>query len=141
MDESSPVYRLMRSSPAPPGGGRQAVAVFLGGSAGALARYGIGLQITMGGAIPLSTLVTNLIGSAILGFLAGMAEARKHRGVGWALWGVGFSGAFTTFSTFVFEALHLMERQGPLAAALYAVASILGGLLVATVARGRGLKW
>ncbi len=131
----------MRPSPAPPGRGRQAAAVFLGGSAGALARYGIGLHISAVGEIPLATMAANLSGSTILGFLAGMALAREGRGIGWALWGVGFSGAFTTFSTFAFEALRLMERQGPLTAALYAVASVLGGLLVATAARRRGLKW
>ncbi len=93
------------------------------------------------GGIPLATLLTNLSGSAILGLLAGLTERRGDRGIGWALWGVGFSGAFTTFSTFAFEALHLVERQGLPPAMLYVTVSVMGGLLVATVARRRGLKW
>ena len=118
-----------------------AVAVFLGGSVGALARYGLGLWIGELGGIPLATLIANLSGSALLGFLAGLAEARSSRGVGWALGGVGFSGAFTTFSTFALEAVHLGDEHGLLAAVAYVTASVLGGLFLASAARRGGRRW
>lgn len=129
--------------PHPPGLGapHTAIAVFLGGSAGALTRYGLEVWIVPFGQIPVATVVANLVGSALLGTLAGLSERRAGRGVAWALLGVGFSGALTTFSTFALEALDLLGGQGPLAAALYAAASVLAGLLVATVARQRALAW
>ena len=118
-----------------------AVAVFLGGSAGALSRYGLGLWIGQIGGLSLATLAANLSGSALLGFLAGLTEARSSRGVGWALGGVGFSGAFTTFSTFALEALHLGNEQGFAAAVAYVAASVFGGLLLASTARRGGRRW
>lgn len=121
--------------------GHTAAAVFLGGSAGALARYGLGVWIVPVGEIPVATLVANLVGSALLGVLAGVVERRARRGLAWAMLGVGFSGALTTFSTFALEALHLLEGSGAPAAALYAGASILAGLLIAASARRVSLAW
>lgn len=108
---------------------------------GALARYGLGIWIVPVDDIPLATVVANLVGSAILGVLAGLAERRSRKGLGWAMLGVGFAGALTTFSTFALEAVSLLERQGPLIAALYAGGSVLAGLFIAASARRRSLAW
>lgn len=104
-----------------------------------MARYGLGLWLGAVEGIPLATVVANLGGSAILGFLAGVAQGRR-RGLVWALLGIGFSGAFTTFSTFAFEALTLAEQQGALVAGLYAAGSVIGGLVIADRARQWGLQ-
>ncbi|HXF71324.1 MAG TPA: CrcB family protein [Actinomycetota bacterium] len=83
------------------------VAVALGGALGALARYALEGLIAprQRGPFPLSTLVVNVSGSAALGILAGAA------GPGGVppLLGAGFLGAFTTFSTFTYETVRLLE--------------------------------
>lgn len=118
-----------------------AIAVFCGGSLGALARYGLGEWLAPVGDVPFATVVANLLGSAILGILAGRSERRARRGTGWALLAVGFAGALTTFSTFALETLDIHDRQGLLVAILYAGGSVLAGLLVAHAARRRSLAW
>ena len=118
-----------------------AVAVFAGGSAGALARYGLGLWLEPVGGIPVATVAANLAGSAILGVLAGLSAGRAGRGVAWALLGVGFAGALTTFSTFAWESLGILGERGPAVAALYAAGSIVAGLVVAHHSRLRALTW
>ena len=44
--------------------------------------------------------------------------------------GTGFTGAFTTFSTFSVETVHLMETGHVNLAFLYVILSVLGGLLL-----------
>ena len=130
------------NAPAPvPGPGRLAAAVFLGGSVGALARYGLAVWVAPVADIPIATLTANLVGSALLGVLAGVAERRARRGVGWEMLGVGFCGAFTTFSTFALEAFDLLDRHGPMISVLYAGGSVAAGLSLAALARRRSLSW
>lgn len=118
-----------------------AIAVFCGGSLGALGRYGLGEWLAPVGEVLTATVVANLLGSAILGILAGVAARRGEKGVSWSLLGVGFSGALTTFSTFAVEAITIFEEAGPAGAVLYAGGSVLLGLWVASAARRRGLAW
>jgi fluoride exporter len=61
------------------------------------------------------TLLVNVVGSLLLGLFADLGEA------GYALLGVGFCGAFTTFSAFGVEAVQLPRR----AAASYVLASVV----------------
>ncbi|MDE0230770.1 MAG: CrcB family protein [bacterium] len=124
-----------------PGGPTTAIAVFCGGSLGALARYGLGEWLAPVGVVLTATVVANLLGSAILGVLAGVAARRGERGLAWSLLGVGFSGALTTFSTFAVEAIAILDDAGPAAAAVYLGGSVLAGLWVATAARRRSLAW
>ena len=51
----------------------QILAVGAGGALGALSRYGISL-LPFRGEFPLLTLVTNLLGAVLIGFLAGWAD-------------------------------------------------------------------
>lgn len=106
-----------------------------------MGRFGLGQWLEPVGEIVIATVVANLVGSAMLGILAGLAERRAHRGVLWALLGVGFAGALTTFSTFALEALALLEGPGLLIAALYAGGSVVAGLWIAATARQRSLAW
>lgn len=97
------------------------VLVAFAGALGALARYGIGMTVP-GTWFPWATLIVNLMGSALLGLLLG-AGTRLDPNVATVL-GVGFLGAFTTFSTFSAETLMLL-REGRGAAALAYVAASL----------------
>lgn len=106
------------------------VLVAFAGALGALARYGIGLTLT-GTLFPWATLTVNVVGSALLGLLLG-AGMRLDPSVVTVL-GVGFLGAFTTFSTFSAEAL-LLLREGRGSAALAYVAGSLTLALGASAA-------
>jgi len=102
------------------------------GALGTLARYGLqGLvQGRAGSSFPAGTLVVNLLGCFLLG---GIAEyAMRHLSVPpeWRIGiTVGFLGAFTTFSTFTFEAVRLMQDGEWWHAWTYILASVLGGML------------
>jgi CrcB protein len=107
-----------------------AIAVALGGALGALARYEVGLLLAsrLVTGIPWPTLVINVSGAFALGFF--MAGSRTllgslvlHRFVT-----VGFLGAFTTFSTFSYEFLQLVEANRPRDAALYLGATLALGV-------------
>jgi CrcB protein len=80
--------------------------IAVAGALGALARYGFGglVQQRFGGSFPWGTFAVNVLGCFLFGLIWSLAEDRmlisSHtRTI--AL--VGFLGAFTTFSTFVFE--------------------------------------
>ena len=85
--------------------------VAVGGALGAAARYLLDRAIANRQASPflLGTLVINVTGSIALGGLLGWAAHHQlPSGVlAWA--GTGFLGAYTTFSTFTFETVRLLE--------------------------------
>ena len=101
-----------------------------GGVAGTLARYGLGKWIPTfaGTSFPWHTLAINLTGSFVLGFAMRAAEAWPVSPEARGMVTVGFCGAFTTFSTFTFEAVTLMQEGEWARAGLYAVGSVLAGL-------------
>ena len=99
------------------------------GALGALARYGIGSAIGVG-TFPWSTLLINVAGSALLGYVL-HDPTRWSTNVTTAI-ATGFLGAFTTFSTFSFEATALVRSGRASTAALYVVASVAFGLLAAS---------
>lgn len=111
----------------------------LGGGAGAYARYRLAGWVyeRTGGAFPWGTLAVNLLGSFALGLvLPWLAADASLTGLR-AVVNVGFIGAFTTFSTFAFEAVALVEGRDRAGAALYVVASLGLGLL--SLAAGFGI--
>ena len=69
---------------------------------------------------PLGTLIVNVAGSLLLGFLIGLPASEELT----ALLGTGFCGALTTYSTFGLETVELARRH----AILNVAASVLGGL-------------
>jgi CrcB protein len=103
--------------------------VALGGFIGAAARFGIAsmLHKKERNGFPLSTLIVNLSGSFLLGFLAGCVLDPK---IG-LFFGTGVSGSFTTFSTFKVEIATLMEKKKWAIILLYAAASYAGGICLA----------
>jgi CrcB protein len=110
-----------------------------GGAAGAVARYALSgwAHSLFETSFPLGTMVVNVLGSLALGFslffLEGLAVSAEVR----ALVTIGFLGAFTTFSTFSYEAVSLLEGGEWGRAGLYMGGSLLLGLL--GIALGLGL--
>jgi CrcB protein len=106
--------------------------VAAGGVAGTLARFWLqgAVQRFAPGGFPLGTFTVNVLGSLVLGFLMKLALGSQAVGPeGRAALGIGFCGAFTTFSTLVYETVTLIEdgRWGTTLA--YAGGSFLAGLL------------
>lgn len=117
--------------------------VALGGAAGAVTRYVVDTWIAQrAGAFPLGTLVINLSGTLLLGFLFALAIERGvlPREVRAPLM-IGFLGAYTTFSTLMLESWRLWEDgAGALAAVNLAGSLVLGVVaLVAGLALGRAI--
>ncbi len=97
---------------------RQVFFLIVGGSFGTLARFTVvkAVQSRLPTLFPWGTMIVNLSGSFIIGFLFILFEesfiSRDFR----ALMMIGFLGAYTTFSTFSLETLNLM-RDGEMTAA------------------------
>lgn len=103
------------------------------GALGATARYYLDSYIGRRflSTMPWGTLVVNVSGSLLLGLLAG-AVTFAHAPAAWsAVFGTGFCGAFTTFSTFSFETLRLVEEGALYRAAVNVALSVSVGLLAA----------
>jgi fluoride exporter len=105
------------------------LAIASGGFVGAIARYTAGglIKRKLNTKFPFSTLVVNLAGAFLLGMLIG----RGVEGVRYAFFGVGFLGAFTTYSTFMVEVLNLKRAGEGKNAFLYLAFSYFGGLMTA----------
>ncbi len=99
--------------------------VALGGAAGAMGRYAISLLPVKTG-FPVLTLVTNIIGAVLIGFIAGIAEDKGDVSPYAVLfWKTGVCGGFTTFSTFSLEAFTLFENKAYLSGGIYILLSVL----------------
>jgi CrcB protein len=99
----------------------------LAGAVGAPARYlldGYLLRRTRGGFL-LGTLVVNVSGSLVLGFITGLALYHAFPATPKTILGAGFCGAYTTFSTFAYETVRLVEARRLERARTYLVASLL----------------
>jgi CrcB protein len=110
------------------------IAICLGASAGALARWGLGLWLSPGGVIPWGTLAANLIGGYLIGICVAVFQAMPELDPVWRLALVtGFLGALTTFSSFSAEVVNLLMHQR-YALALGTAGVHLFGSLLLTVA-------
>ena len=107
--------------------------VVLGSAAGAPLRYLADREIQRRHrrAYPLGTLVINVVGSFLLGVVVGLNERQGLPSQAMTALGVGLLGSFTTFSTFVWETLRLVEDRRLVAALTNVVVSIGVGLLAA----------
>ena len=110
------------------------IAICLGASLGALARWGLGLWLSPGGLIPWGTLAANLIGGYLVGVCVAVFQALPALDPVWRLALVtGFLGALTTFSSFSAEVVGMLQQQR-YALALGTAAVHLFGSLLLTVA-------
>lgn len=80
------------------------ILVGMGAVLGALTRYLLSLTISHD-KFPLSTFVSNVVGSFLLGFLVAMHEENKISQDWILLLGVGFMGSLTTMSTFAVDTI------------------------------------
>jgi fluoride exporter len=116
------------------------LAVALGGLIGAPLRYHLdrAVQNRHGSVFPWGTLVVNLAGCFVLGILTTARSAHVLGTSASALLGVGLCGAFTTYSTFGYETLRLVEDGARLAAVANVVVSVFAGLGAALVGAAIG---
>lgn len=118
----------------------QAAWVAAGGALGALARYGLsGLVYRFAGSgFPWGTMVVNLLGSFLLGVTLVGLESALQSGPARAFVAIGFLGAFTTFSTFSYETLVLVQGGEWGRVAAYAGGSLVLGILAVALGFGTG---
>jgi len=104
------------------------IAIAVGGSLGAVSRYWLSASTYqwLGQGFPYGTLMVNLLGSLVMGFLSVLLVHRFHVSdeirIGLL---AGFLGSFTTFSTFAMDTLHLAGNEAIMKAAVYILLSVL----------------
>jgi len=101
--------------------------VGIGGLCGSLTRYTLGKLInrTMKHTYPWGTFLINLTGAFLLGLVSNLTMDRTLL----LLLADGFLGAYTTFSTFMYEGFHLLKDKKRLNAIIYILSSLFLGLL------------
>jgi fluoride exporter len=104
--------------------------VMVGGAIGSLARYLLGNAIMgrMGVRFPLGTVVINITGSFLIGFIMTMFTERLTPHPNWRLLlVVGFLGGYTTFSSFEWETMGLVKDGARWLGLLNVAGSVLAG--------------
>ena len=105
--------------------------IALGGAAGAIARYQLAamIQARIPAGFPLGTFAVNVTGCFAIALFFSAAAARIAIAPGWRfLFPVGFVGAYTTFSTYGYETLRLLQLGQAAGAVTYLAASNVLGL-------------
>jgi CrcB protein len=110
--------------------------VMLGGATGSLMRYVLGTAIMarIGGRFPAGTVVINITGSFLIGFLMTLWTERLQPHPNWRfLLVVGFLGGYTTFSALEWETFSLVRDGGRWLGLLNALGSVLLGYIAVWV--------
>jgi len=108
--------------------------IAVGGSLGAMARYWVGSEVAsrLGTKFPYGTFVINISACIIIGFSLTYLGKRAELNPAWRfLIPTGFVGAYSTFSTYEWETLSSLRDGAFSLAALYAIGSLLLGLVAA----------
>lgn len=104
--------------------------VALGGAAGSVLRYAVGLALLRpSSAFPLGTLTVNVLGSFLIGLFVRALNTPSIDPLWRLALTVGFCGGFTTFSTFSAEVLTMAQEGRLVRAAAYVTGSVLLGVL------------
>ncbi len=111
---------------------KQLLYIGIGGFIGSIlrflvARLNLSVQLF---SIPVGTLIVNLLGSIIIGFLAGVASRSELLSPNLRLFlMVGICGGFTTFSSFTLENMTLLQNGQYVSAIIYILSSLILGLV------------
>ncbi len=112
----------------------------LGGAIGAAVRFLLGDFINKSWVkkaklhrFPLSTWIINISGSLLLGIIAKLHMNNSIEEWLWYLVGVGYCGAYTTFSTFGYETIRLIEDKKIREAFTYVLSSLVLGVVFASI--------
>jgi CrcB protein len=113
------------------------LAIAVAGSAGALLRYVVATQFgRLNFRFPLGTFVINITGSLFLGWFLTYVTRHNVSDTTRLAIGVGFVGAYTTFSTFMYESNQLADDGARFEAIMY----LLGSLVVGIIAVRAGME-
>jgi len=107
--------------------------LIIGGAVGTIARYLLGGAVyrLLGTSFPYGTLVVNTAGCFILGVLAALADKKFILGPdARLLLMIGFCGAFTTFSTLIFESDNLVRNGQAVRAFSNILVSVILGFIL-----------
>ena len=110
--------------------------VGVGGFAGAISRYWVGLVVTqrLGLRFPFATFLINVTGCFLVGFFMHLLAERGVLDRHWLyIMVIGFIGAYTTFSTFEYEIMRLMIDGQFGIGLLYVGSSLLVGFFMVWV--------
>lgn len=101
--------------------------VGIGGFFGSITRYGLGKYISerSDADIPVGTLIINVSGALLLGVVSMLYKDGKL----YLLMAEGFLGAYTTFSTFMYEGFNLFQDNEKKNAILYIIGTLFIGIL------------
>ena len=110
------------------------LAICIGASTGALARWGLGLWHSPGAVIPWGTLAANLIGGYLIGLCVAVFQAMPQLDPVWRLLLItGFLGGLTTFSSFSAEVVGFLMVERYALALGTAMAHVAGSLLMTMI--------
>jgi fluoride exporter len=102
------------------------------GATGTLARYGLDgwIQYRVGARFPAGTLAINLLGCLLLGVIGEFSLNHISVPPDWRIGlTIGLMGGFTTFSTFGWDTVRMLNNGEWLKAIVYVGASVLGGII------------
>lgn len=101
--------------------------VGIGGALGGIVRYQLGKMLSQksGTAFPLGTFIINITGALLLGIVTSIKAGDNA----YLLLGDGFLGAYTTFSTFMYEGFNLFRENETRNALVYILGSLLLGII------------
>lgn len=114
----------------------QTLSIAVGGALGALARFWLSNAVyaVWGRSFPYGTLAVNVLGSLMMGVLYVLLVERFAPASEWRnFWMVGLLGAFTTFSTFSLDTLHLLQQAAYLKALMNMLLSVVACVAAAYV--------
>ena len=103
------------------------ILVGIGGTFGGIVRFHIGKIISQRAntILPIATFIINITGALLLGIVSNIGIPNN----GYLFLGEGFFGAYTTFSTFMYEGFNLFRGNEKLNAIVYISGSLIFGIL------------